>query len=73
MEPRRIPEIITWTWPLSAESEAPSLPFDLPTQCGYDSDDPMSEGEVGKTGIAMDTLRDMEVVFEAFPRGSWPR
>jgi len=47
--------------------QGPSLPFDLPTQCGYDSDDPMSQGEVGKTGIAMDTLRDMEVVFEAFP------
>ncbi len=45
----------------------PSLPFDLPTQCGYDSDDPLSEGEVGKTGIAVDTLRDMECVFEAFP------
>lgn len=45
----------------------PNLPFDLPTQCGYDSDDPMAQGEVGKTGIAMDTLRDMEVVFEAFP------
>ena len=46
--------------------EGPSLPFDLPTQCGYDSDDPMARGEVGKTGIAVDTLRDMEVMFEAF-------
>ncbi|MFC2006521.1 methylmalonyl-CoA mutase, partial [Chloroflexota bacterium] len=44
----------------------PNLPFDLPTQCGYDSDDPMACGEVGRTGIAMSTLRDMEVVFEAF-------
>ncbi len=44
----------------------PSLPFDLPTQCGYDSDDPMARGEVGKTGIAVDTLRDVEIMFEAF-------
>lgn len=43
-----------------------ALPFDLPTQCGYDSDDPLVRGEVGKTGIAIDTLRDMEVVFEPF-------
>lgn len=43
-----------------------SLPFDLPTQCGYDSDDPLAQGEVGRTGIAIDTLRDMEVVFENF-------
>lgn len=43
-----------------------ALPFDLPTQCGYDSDDPLAQGEVGKTGIAIDTLRDMEVVFEPF-------
>jgi len=44
----------------------PNLPFDLPTQCGYDSDDTMARGEVGKTGIAMDTLRDMEVMFEDY-------
>jgi len=43
-----------------------NLPFDLPTQCGYDSDDPLAKGEVGKTGIAIDTLRDMEVAFESF-------
>jgi len=38
--------------------------FDLPTQCGYDSDDPISRGEVGKVGIAVDTLRDFEVLYE---------
>jgi len=43
-----------------------NLPFDLPTQCGYDSDDPLARGEVGKTGIAIDTLRDMDVAFESF-------
>ncbi len=41
-----------------------SVAFDLPTQIGYDSDDPMSEGEVGKAGVAIDSLRDMEILFE---------
>jgi methylmalonyl-CoA mutase N-terminal domain/subunit len=41
--------------------------FDLPTQLGYDSDDPMSRGEVGKVGVAIDTLHDMETVFEGIP------
>jgi len=41
-----------------------SVAFDLPTQIGYDSDDPMSEGEVGKVGVAVDSLQDMEVMFE---------
>jgi methylmalonyl-CoA mutase N-terminal domain/subunit len=44
----------------------PNIAFDLPTQCGYDSDSPMASGEVGRVGVAVDTLRDMEVVFEAF-------
>jgi methylmalonyl-CoA mutase N-terminal domain/subunit len=38
--------------------------FDLPTQLGYDSDDPIAKGEVGKVGIAVDTLRDFEVLYE---------
>ncbi len=38
-----------------------SVAFDLPTQIGYDSDDPHSEGEVGRVGVAIDTLADMEV------------
>jgi methylmalonyl-CoA mutase N-terminal domain/subunit len=44
----------------------PNLALDLPTQCGYDSDNDMVEGEIGKVGVAVDTFRDVEVVFEAF-------
>ncbi len=44
-----------------------SVAFDLPTQIGYDSDDPMAEGEVGKVGVAIDSLADMEVLFEGIP------
>ena len=41
-----------------------SVAFDLPTQIGYDSDHPMSEGEVGKVGVAIDSLKDLEELFE---------
>ncbi|MBM4159481.1 MAG: methylmalonyl-CoA mutase [Ignavibacteria bacterium] len=41
-----------------------SVAFDLPTQMGYDSDHPMAEGEVGKVGVAIDTLADMEALFD---------
>jgi len=41
-----------------------SVAFDLPTQIGYDSDHPLAEGEVGKVGVAIDSLEDMEVLFE---------
>ncbi len=44
-----------------------SVAFDLPTQIGYDSDHPMSEGEVGKVGVAIDSLKDMEVLFRDLP------
>jgi len=44
-----------------------SVAFDLPTQMGYDSDDPLAEGEVGKTGVAIDTLEDMEILFDGIP------
>jgi methylmalonyl-CoA mutase N-terminal domain/subunit len=44
-----------------------SVAFDLPTQIGYDSDHPLAEGEVGKSGVAIDTLRDMEVLFQGIP------
>ena len=44
-----------------------SLAFDLPTQKGYDSDAGMAAGEVGKAGVAVDSLRDMEVVFDGIP------
>jgi len=41
-----------------------SVAFDLPTQIGYDSDHPLAEGEVGKAGVAIDSLRDMEILFD---------
>jgi len=41
--------------------------FDLPTQIGYDSDDPIAEGEIGKVGVPIDTLADMEVLFDEIP------
>lgn len=44
-----------------------SVAFDLPTQIGYDSDDAHAEGEIGKTGVAIDTLADMETLFEGIP------
>ncbi len=44
-----------------------SMAFDLPTQMGYDSDSPMAEGEVGKSGVAIDSLDDMETVFDGIP------
>ena len=44
-----------------------SVAFDLPTQMGYDSDHLMSEGEVGKVGVAIDTLADMETLLEGIP------
>src|SRR5438876_6754318 len=46
-----------------------SVAFDLPTQLGYDSDDPRAEGEVGRTGVAIDSLADMELLFEGIPLG----
>jgi methylmalonyl-CoA mutase N-terminal domain/subunit len=44
-----------------------SIAFDLPTQIGYDSDDPIAYGEVGKVGVAIDTLADMEILFDKIP------
>jgi len=44
-----------------------SVAFDLPTQMGYDSDDPMSAGEVGKVGVAIDSLEDMRTLFGGLP------
>ncbi len=49
---------------LSQGTTGLSVAFDLPTQIGYDSDDPMAEGEVGKVGVAIDSLQDMETLFE---------
>ncbi|MDQ7783988.1 MAG: methylmalonyl-CoA mutase family protein [Desulfomonilaceae bacterium] len=47
----------------------PNIAFDLPTQCGYDSDSPWAEGEVGRVGVALDTFRDFEVIYEAYTGG----
>lgn len=44
-----------------------SVAFDLPTQMGYDSDHPLAEGEVGKAGVAIDSLQDMEILFKDIP------
>ncbi|TLS36402.1 acyl-CoA mutase large subunit family protein [Pseudalkalibacillus caeni] len=44
-----------------------SVAFDLPTQIGYDSDDPMAKGEVGKVGVAIDSLEDMEALLHKIP------
>ena len=46
-----------------------SVAFDLPTQIGYDSDDKMAEGEIGKVGVAIDTLKDMEILFDQIDLG----
>jgi methylmalonyl-CoA mutase N-terminal domain/subunit len=44
-----------------------SVAFDLPTQLGYDSDDPLAEGEVGRTGVAIDSVADMELLLDGIP------
>src|SRR4051794_23948529 len=46
-----------------------SVAFDLPTQLGYDSDDPRAVGEVGRTGVAIDSLADMEILLAGIPLG----
>ncbi|HNW82871.1 MAG TPA: methylmalonyl-CoA mutase family protein [bacterium] len=54
---------------LGAGQTGLSVAFDLPTQIGYDSDHPMSDGEVGKVGVAIDSLKDMEILFDGIPLG----
>lgn len=49
---------------LSQGTTGLSVAFDLPTQIGYDSDHPLAEGEVGKVGVAIDSLKDMEILFD---------
>ncbi|HEY4336681.1 MAG TPA: methylmalonyl-CoA mutase family protein, partial [Puia sp.] len=46
-----------------------SVAFDLPTQIGYDSDHPLAEGEVGKTGVAIDSIEDMQMLFDGIRLG----
>ncbi|HZM78146.1 MAG TPA: methylmalonyl-CoA mutase family protein [Candidatus Limnocylindrales bacterium] len=52
---------------LSAGTMGLSVAFDLPTQMGYDSDDPVVHGEVGKVGVAIDSIEDMRVLFDGIP------
>ncbi len=52
---------------LEAGQTGLSVAFDLPTQIGYDSDNPLAAGEVGKVGVAIDSLEDMEKLFEGIP------
>jgi methylmalonyl-CoA mutase N-terminal domain/subunit len=54
---------------LAAGGHGLSVAFDLPTQMGYDSDDPVADGEVGKVGVAIDSLDDMRVLFDGIPLG----
>jgi len=44
-----------------------SVAFDLPTQIGYDSDHPLAQGEVGKVGVTVDSMKDMEILFDQIP------
>ena len=46
-----------------------SVAFDLPTQMGYDSDAPIAHGEVGKVGVAIDSIEDMRMLFDGIPLG----
>ena len=52
---------------LAAGTMGLSVAFDLPTQMGYDSDHPLAHGEVGKVGVAIDSIEDMRVLFEEIP------
>ena len=52
---------------LDAGQTGLSVAFDLPTQMGLDSDDPMASGEVGKVGVAIDSIRDMRMLFDHIP------
>ncbi len=51
---------------LGQQRGGPNFAFHLPTQIGYDSDNPLVRGEVGRVGVAIDTLKDFETVYEAF-------
>jgi methylmalonyl-CoA mutase N-terminal domain/subunit len=52
---------------LAAGTMGLSVAFDLPTQMGYDSDDPVAHGEVGKVGVAIDSIDDMRTLFDGIP------
>src|SRR4051795_12459051 len=52
---------------VAAGSTGLSVAFDLPTQMGFDSDDPVASGEVGKVGVAIDSIDDMRLLFDGIP------
>jgi len=54
---------------LAAGTTGLSVAFDLPTQMGYDSDAPLASGEVGKVGVAIDSIDDMRALFDGIPLG----
>jgi len=54
---------------LDAGTHGLSVAFDLPTQMGYDSDDPVAHGEVGRVGVAIDSIEDMRTLFGGIPLG----
>lgn len=54
---------------IAAGTTGLSVAFDLPTQMGYDSDHPLAHGEVGKVGVAIDSIEDMRVLFDRIPLG----
>ncbi|MBN1225202.1 MAG: methylmalonyl-CoA mutase, partial [Candidatus Aminicenantes bacterium] len=58
---------LRFKWLLGQGQTALNVAFDLPTQLGLDSDDPFAEEEVGRVGMAIDTLRDLEEAFEGIP------
>ncbi len=59
----------TTSWSPTAPAGAGRVAFDLPTQMGYDSDEPLSRGEVGKVGVAIDSVEDMRILFSGLPLG----
>jgi methylmalonyl-CoA mutase N-terminal domain/subunit len=54
---------------IAAGTTGLSVAFDLPTQMGYDSDHPLAHGEVGKVGVAIDSIEDMRILFDRIPLG----
>ena len=56
-----------WKFLLKSGNMGVACAFDLPTQIGLDSDDSLAQGEVGKVGVAIDTLKDMEILYDGLP------
>ncbi|MEM4724318.1 MAG: methylmalonyl-CoA mutase family protein [Candidatus Hadarchaeum sp.] len=56
-----------WKFLLKEGNNGVACAFDLPTQMGLDSDDPLAEDEVGRVGVAIDTLKDMEILYDGLP------